>query len=235
MDYYRIDRYYIDKSFVNVVRSIVSFIENQRTIYGDDFKFKELKNRNHDIYSEQLNWLEYRTDPDYPERSGGFKKDDFLDALELMIACIETPKIRKAVTDHYNAIMTSYCYSLRKSYTERLEEEKKAKQEAEKLMLPKPYVISSHFNGSNTVYMPRRDVWTNEAGDRMCVCVHMCDKFQSYPVLTWGIKLIYPSTKCKYCSGSCHGSHIFKNGEFIDACTHVESCIVNGLKPQKTK
>ena len=79
----------------------------------------------------------------------------------------------------------------------------------------KPFVLSDPASGQ--VYCPKRTVTVSKSNkkSRVCVCVHVCDQFLTYPVTKWGIRIIPENTKCKF-GGTCLGNRLLRNGEPIN-------------------
>lgn len=85
------------------------------------------------------------------------------------------------------------------------------------MFLPKPFTFSNFVvndNGYTPVSKPKRDCSINCRGERECVCVHICKKFQDYPTLKFGIKCIPENAPCDFSKdGICHGNMLVRNGK----------------------
>ena len=76
----------------------------------------------------------------------------------------------------------------------------------------KPFVIGGTLAGYSKVYMPDTGIKVDSKDNRLCVCVHLCDQFFTYPVTDWGIRCVPKNASCKF-GGECNGCRILKNGQ----------------------
>ncbi len=220
-----------DIKFKNVVMSIMDFASEQLWNY-------------HGKFTTEKHYYQNRKDIEYQfEHPVARDKFGVLCSLENMIMYLPPPKVKKVVREYYDAIMTSYCQTLRgfskeiPNYpyksdnivdlldeVESVHDEKKNAFRTE--FSPKPFCFSCYNNRefSNSVYMPRRDVWVDGKGDSCCLCVHMCKKFLTYPIVKGGIRLIPDGEKCCHsdCGSQCHGSVVFKNGVYSNEHQSIE-------------
>ena len=221
-----------DIKFKNVVKSIMDFASAQLGNY-------------HGKFTTEKQYYQNRRDIEYQfEHPGARDKFGVLSSLESMIIYLPPPKVKKVVREYYDAQMTAYCQSMRgfskeipdypyksDNIVDLLEEVEtvynEKREKFNELFSPKPFCFPCYYNGefSNSVYLPRRDVWIDDKGDRCCLCVHMCKKFLTYPVVKGGIRLVPDNAKCDYdkLGFRCYGSKIFKNGVCSDETQSIES------------
>ena len=58
------------------------------------------------------------------------------------------------------------------------------------MLIPKPFVFENTINGSVTkVYLPGQETEIHNK-KYTCVCVHLCEKFATYPTLRFGVRCI---------------------------------------------
>lgn len=87
-------------------------------------------------------------------------------------------------------------------------------------MMSKTFVLETVSN----VYVPREPVVKKHGAYRYSCCVHVCDKFLTYPVDKWGRRIIPFGSSCPYVkidtalanghSVLCSGAFVYVNGEF---------------------
>lgn len=87
-------------------------------------------------------------------------------------------------------------------------------------MMSKTFVLESVSN----VYVPKEPFVSKKRNYRYCCCVHVCDKFLTYPVDKWGRRIIPFGSSCPYVkidtalanghSVLCSGAFVYVNGEF---------------------
>jgi len=108
-----------------------------------------------------------------------------------------------------------------------------------KIFTPKPFVFEKDINNNNDgviVYKPSQ--YMEFLGDdyhefRNCTCVHLCEKFGTYPTTNWGIKCIPLYEMCPF-GGECKGSRLFANGHDTNCEISISNLeIMHGLKAPK--
>jgi hypothetical protein len=220
-----------DIKFKNVVMSIMDFASAQLVNY-------------HGKFTTEKQYWSNRRDIEYQfEHPGARDKFGVISSLESMIIYLPPPKVKKVVREYYDAQMTAYCHSMRgfskeipnypyksDNIVDLLEEVEtvynEKREKFNELFSPKPFCFSCYYNDdyANSVYMPRRDVWIDDKGDRCCLCVHMCKKFLTYPVVKGGIRLIPDGAKCDYdkIGHRCSGSLVVKNGMYSEETQSIE-------------
>jgi len=101
--------------------------------------------------------------------------------------------------------------------------------------IPKPFAFEGFLNPiQSMVYLPGTHCHIVD-GEHLCVCVHMCDNFFTYPTTKWGIRVIPSKAKCPF-GGRCHGSRLLVNGKPSKQNIDLDSIMIENLTmPEKTR
>ncbi len=102
------------------------------------------------------------------------------------------------------------------------------------MLIPKPFVFENTINGSVTkVYLPGQETEIHNK-KYTCVCVHLCEKFATYPTLRFGVRCIPENATCKF-GGRCHGARILQNGKPINIGVDLDYTYVLHKELNKTR